>query len=84
MPSAALLLPQPSFTPTELPAALEEVLHVQLYKITLELGSSQTYVVCMYAFDIRPLFLCGRPFNKSRRSERGSVRHTSGRFIPHW
>lgn len=48
MPSAALLLPQPSFAPTELPAALEEVLHVQLYKITHELGSSQAYVfVCM-------------------------------------
>lgn len=50
--SVALLLPQQKLIAlkqnTEPPAAPEELLHGQPYKIALELGSSQTYVfVCM-------------------------------------
>lgn len=66
----------------ESPAAAEELLHGQLYKITLEPGSSQASVFV----DMWPLF---RPSNSCRR-ERGSARvsfcytrHLSGRFTPH-
>lgn len=87
--SVALLLPQQKHIAlkqnTEPPAAPEELLHGQPYKIALELGSSQTYV-----FDIWPLFLCGCPSSNSCRREWGSAmvgfcytRHASDRCTPH-